>query len=524
MPHLLHQSLSQAAQRWPDKVAFRCGGKSISFGELALATNRMANLLLEQGVKKGDRVGIFLPRSLDTVVAIYGILKAGAVYVPLDPFSPSVRIAEVLAECDVAVLITNHQQRRRLPGLLAEAKTLRTVIGYGGEGAVRCLPSEDINLAPASAPLTSTILEDDLAYILTTSGSTGRPKGIMHTHRSGMAYAKLMRDTYKINEEDVLGNHCAIHFDMCTLAYFTGPLTGATVVLATDAHVRMPVSLAAMIAAEGITIWYSVPLALQQMYLANTLPELDLSSLRLVIWAGEAIVPAYLRALMELLPKAMFSNHYGPAETNVCTTFDLKEPPADDKPVPIGHPWANTEVLVFDERDQPVPKGEPGILLVRSATLMQGYWKNPALTEKSFYREVRQPGYTAQYYRTGDLVRQDEQGVFHFLGRKDRQVKIRGYRVELDEVENAVNAVPGVLESAVFASPKGLSEREIHLLAVVNNQEVETYLPSMLKTKLPEFALPAKVAFVDSLPRTSGGKIDRQKIGRTDYNLRIPLK
>jgi len=513
---LLHQSIERAAKRWPNKLAFRSGGEGINFTELDLKTNSLANLLLEQGVKKGDRVGVYLPRCLDISVAVYGILKAGAVYVPLDPFSPATRIASLLREFDVGVVVTNKQQRRRLPELLAKPSPLRLVIGYDGEGSVKCLPSEVINLAPASAPETKTILEDDLAYIITTSGSTGAPKGVMHTHRSGLAYTKMMIEAYQVTADDVVGNHSALHFDMSTLAFFAGPLTGATIVITTDAQVRMPVSMATMIAAEKITIWYSVPLALQQMYLSDTMGQLDFSALRLVIYGGEPIVVSYLRALMEMLPGVMFTNHYGPAEVNGCVSYNITEPPAENHPIPIGFAHANTEVLVVDENDQRVAPNAPGLLLTRCASMMRGYWKKPELTEKSFYRRMRIPGFVETFYRTGDLVRMDNNGLLHFLGRQDRQIKIRGYRVELDEIENVANMAPFIEESAVFASPKGLEERKIFLLVVLvtGQAESELDLSGYLRKRLPEYTLPESILYIDALPRTTGGKIDRVQIDR----------
>lgn len=516
MIFLLHQSIERAAKRWPGKLAFRSGGLGVDFTEFDLMTNRLANLLLEQGVKKGDRVGIYLPRCIDSAVAVYGILKAGAVYVPLDPFSPASHISALLNELGIEIMVTNKQQRRRLPEVVAKPSSLRAVIGYEGEVAVKCLPPEAINLAPASAPKIATLLEDDLAYIITTSGSTGRPKGIMHTHRSGLAYIKVMQQAYHITEADVLGNHSALHFDMSTLAYFAGPLTGATTVIATDAQVRMPVSLAAMIAAEKITIWYSVPLALQQMYLSDTMGKLDLSALRLVIYGGEPFVVSYLRALMEMLPGVMFTNHYGPAEVNGCISYNLTEPPSKNSPIPIGFAHVNTELLIVDENDEEVAPNEPGLLLARCASRMRGYWKKPELTKKSLYQRMRIPGFVETFYRTGDLVMMDNSGLLHFLGRKDRQVKVRGHRVELDEVENVVNTAASVQEAAVFASPKGLEERKILLLAVLapGHSETQASLAGYLRKRLPEYALPESIIFTDALPRSSGGKIDRLLIER----------
>ncbi|OAV43675.1 amino acid adenylation domain-containing protein [Lewinella sp. 4G2] len=512
MPFLLHQSLVETARRLPSKVAVQCGGQFQTFAELLVAANRLANTLLAKGVKKGDRVGIYLPRCLESVAAVYGVLLVGAVYLPLDPFSPAARTITLLNECDVAVLITNRQQRRRLPELFTEPSPLRLVLGFAGDLPVPTLGPDDLNLAPASAPQTPNILADDLAYILTTSGSTGTPKGIMHTHRSGLAYAKLIRDNYKITENDVLGNHCALHFDMCTLAYFCGPLTGATIALATDAHVRLPASMAAMMAAEKVSVWYSVPLALQQMLLTNTLADLDLTALRLVVWAGEALAPEYLRQLIGLLPRATFSNHYGPAETNVCTTYDITGELSFTGAVPIGKAWANTHVILTNETGKEVPPGETGELLVRSATTMAGYWKRPDLTARAFLKVERYPGFFETYYRTGDLARRDTDGTLHLLGRRDRQVKIRGYRVELDEVEMVANNHPAVVESATFAVADTSGTKRLILAVHVSDRKPAPKLLSYFSARLPAFAVPQEILPYGALPRTPGGKIDRRQL------------
>ncbi len=518
MIYLLPHTISNSASRFPNREAFRCGGKSLTFKEIEAKMNQLANLLHQIGIKKGDRIGIYLNRSLETAIAIYGIMQAGAIYVPLDPKVPVERTRFLINDCGIKILITNNAQRRNIQNIIESSTNLEAIIGVKEMDNVPTFSWEKLEELPTQFTLPFPVLESDVAYIIYTSGSTGDPKGIMHTHASGLAYAQLTADLYELNETDIFGNHAPIYFDISTLGYFTAPFVGGCTVIASDAHIVLPASLSQLIEKEKITVWYSVPLALIQMLQNGSLEEKNMDTLRWIFYAGEAFPPKYLRQLMELWGHAKFSNIYGPTELNQCTYYNIPNPPTGEEAIPLGKVWKNTESIVLDENEKELKSGE-GELCVRSMTMMKGYWQQPEMTEQSFYRRKNNTNTDDIFYRTGDLVRLDENNILHFLGRKDHQVKIRGYRVELGSIEAKLVSHDAVKEAVVLAIRK--KEENLELEAVVILQpDIETSqeaLTLFLKEKLPIYAIPEKITFVASFPRTGSGKVKRSALKKLLY-------
>ena len=516
MVYLLSQILDRSAQRYPDHEAFRCEGVGLTYAELLQRANGLAQWLVAAGVERGDRVGIYLNKCLESAIAVYGIWKAGAAYVPLDPNAPTERTAYAMNHCGIRCLITQKGRRLRIPDLLAATPNLSCIVGLPdsfelAKPLIRCdwanLPVVD------DAPTVRTI-EQDLAYMMYTSGSTGTPKGIMHTHRSGLNYARMAADTYGLTHEDRLGNHSPLHFDMSTFDYFSGPLVGATTVIIPAAYTKLPASLSQLVQDERMTIWYSVPFALIQLLLRGVLEARDLNALRWVLFGGEPYPAKYMYGLMEKLPQARFSNVYGPAEINQCSYYHVP-PLADGEPMPdqvapIGKIWANAEEIVVDDDDRPVSVGEIGELLVRTPTMMQGYWRQPALNERCFYR-TEIANQTAVFYRTGDLV-QEIDGNYHFVGRKDRQVKIRGYRIELDEIEAALVAHEQVEEAAAYSVPSEVGSVRVEAAVILKSEVTlaKEDLMAFVADRLPSYAMPQQLEIVSVFPRTGTGKIDRR--------------
>lgn len=287
LPHIIFE----AASRFPDKVAFKCGSSSITFAELVKRSGQLAYLLKEVGVKRGDRVGVFLDRRIQNTESIYGIMLLGAIYVPLDPFAPASRNCARIKDCGITVLITHPSLSRKVASINSEVP-LDFVLGLSNTEDVRTASWSDLDLLPDySAPK---VLEQDLAYILYTSGSTGIAKGIMHSHYSGLSYAKLSAHLYGLNPNDVIATHSPLHFDISTFGYLSAPLSCATSIIIPEAHIRVPASLSQMIEKESVTVWYSVPLALVKLLRQGVLNERNLSKLRWVLYAGEPF-PSTLR-------------------------------------------------------------------------------------------------------------------------------------------------------------------------------------------------------------------------------------
>ena len=514
MIYTLVHTVLQSAALFPNKVAFTDGTKSLTYHALRNSMNQLASQLIELGVTKGDRVGVYLNRGLETSIAIYGIMRAGAIYVPLDSKAPAALTRFLIKDCGIKVLITNASQRKNVSTLVSEPNILETIIGVSSNSSIPSISWEQVANQSVEFKADIVLLEDDPAYIIYTSGSTGSPKGIVHSHRSGLSYAQLTADLYEITQHDKIANHAPVFFDISLLGYFTSPLVGATTLIIPDAYIALPASLSALIEKQKLTIWYSVPLALSQLLQSGVLEERKIDSLRWVLYAGEAFPPKYLRALMLTWPHARFSNIYGPAETNQCTYYHLPAPPTTDEPIPIGQVWGNTEMLILDENDATTKQGEDGELLIRSVTTMMGYWNNIALTEKSMYTRIGNQGFEEKFYRTGDIVRLDEKNVLHFLGRKDNQVKIRGYRVELDSIEASLVSNPLVSEAAVFTVQKNESALALQAVVVLHEQ-IETSAKELLdylKAQIPFYAIPEQISILKDFPRTGSGKINRQAI------------
>ncbi len=516
MRFLLPHAITTGAERHPERQAIRISGKSLSYADLELRSNALANTLLAQGLTRGERVGIFMNKGLESGIAIYGIMKAGGAYVPLDPFAPVSRIGYVIKDCGIRTLLTNEIKREQVKQMLTEGKALENIIGLQASDdlPVRSTSWEEALESDTTLPALN-LTEQDLAYILYTSGSTGVPKGIMHTHRSGLSFAEWAADTYGLVGEDQISNHAPLHFDLSTFDFFSSAVAGATTVIVPEALTKFPSNLSRLMEEERISVWYSVPFALIQLMEHGGIQNRDLSALRWILFAGEVFPTKHLRQLMSLLPDIRFSNLFGPTETNVCTYYHVEEIPLDtDETIPIGKPCANIEDLVLDLDDRPVEQGEVGELLIRGGVVMKGYWGQSDKTDKSFYQRSAFDQFNDIFYRTGDLVQLDTNGNYRYLGRKDRQIKTRGYRVELDEVEVALLSHTSVKEAAAFVVPDNQGSNLIEAAITLNprNELVLADIIEHISQHLPPYAIPSRIDILDEFPRTSTGKIDRREL------------
>jgi amino acid adenylation domain-containing protein len=515
--YLLHQAVANAADQYPDHTAVRFDSAGLTYQELAGQANSLAHVLIEHGVRRGDRVGIYMNKGLEAVTAVYGILAAGGAYVPLDPFAPAARLRYVIRDCGIRCLITKADKLPQIRQLLTEPTGLECLIGVAAEAELplRTIAWDEIYRSGLTAAPEVATIEQDLAYILYTSGSTGVPKGIVHTHRSGLSFAAWAVDTYGVHHSDRLSHHAPLHFDLSTFDLFASALAGATTVVISESVARFPASLAKLMVDEQLTIWYSVPYALIQLLQRGNLASRNLGALRWVLFAGEPFPTKHLRQVMAVLPHARFSNLYGPTETNVCTYYHVPQLAADsDEPIPIGRPCNNVEALVVDSADQPVSPAQVGELLIRGPIVMRGYWGQPEKTRQGLYRREAFTQFEDLFYRTGDLVQLLPDGSYKYLGRKDRQIKARGYRVELDEIEVVLLAHAGVEEAAAFgvADDHGSNLIEACVILKADVDLTPEQLIAYLASRLPPYAVPAHLAIAAELPRTSTGKIDRRAL------------
>jgi amino acid adenylation domain-containing protein len=518
--HLLHHLLRTAAGSHPDGPAVVDGARSLTYGELESRSNRIAALLVDRGVRRGDRVALYLDKSADALAGIYGVLKSGAVYVPLDPQAPITRLAYVARDCDATVLLSGVEKAGSWGSLVRAGAPLRTIVSMNTLEDV----ASDVERPSGVEILTGRAIEDqevstlardgidlDLAYILYTSGSTGAPKGVKLSHRNALAFVGWAAELCGVGPDDRLSSHAPLHFDLSIFDLFAAARGAASVALVPRDALVFPVETARFIRDARISIWYSVPSALTMLFLRGGVDGPDFPSLRIVLFAGEVFPTKYLRGLMELIPQAAFVNLYGPTETNVCTFYRV--PPIDPgstSPIPIGLPIDNVEVIVADEDGTPVRDGDVGEVWVRGATVMQGYWGDSARTEQALAADPQGRGGRDPFYRTGDLARRDRDGNLLLLGRRDDQIKSRGYRIELGEVEAAIYAHPSVVECAVTAVPDELITNRIHAYVVARDGLGADDLTRFCAERIPHYMIPERFDFRDELPKTSTGKVDRQ--------------
>jgi amino acid adenylation domain-containing protein len=515
--------LEQSVPRHAARTAIReADGSTITYAELGALTDRLRDRLVALGVKPGDRVGVYLRKSIDAVAAIFGILKTGAAYVPVDPSAPPVRNAYILGNCTVKVAITESVFEPALRSQLAAERAEPHVLGMSASGGGRGLRAllDDLDRVSA-APVTPTLHTDHdaLAYILYTSGSTGKPKGVMLTQRNATSFVDWCSDTFAPVPDDVFSSHAPFHFDLSILDIYTPLKHGATLAIIPEDVGKEPQKLAKLIHDAKITMWYSTPSILSLLVQYGKLEEYDLSAIRVVNFAGEVFPIGHLKALHALLPRPRYFNLYGPTETNVCTFYELPATiPADRAdPFPIGVVCAHLEALVVNEDGNDVPRGERGELCIRGASVTPGYWNLPEQTANAFL--ARGPHAVAagagdRWYRTGDIVTEAAEGNYIYAGRRDRMVKKRGYRVELGEIESCLYRHPDVREAAVVALPDetlGMKVRA-HLATRDGGRISLIQLKAFCAQHLPIYMVPDVFTFHAELPKTSTEKTDYQTL------------
>jgi amino acid adenylation domain-containing protein len=502
----LHELIERQTELSPDAVAVVCGGEGLTYAELDARADLWAGALRRSGVEAETLVGVCLERSLEMVVGLLAVLKAGGAYVPLDPSHPRERLAYMLADSRVPVLLA---QERLVPGLPRPEE---------GGPRVLCLDAPDAPTAePAGVPRSGAGL-DSAAYAIYTSGSTGRPKGAVNTHRGIVNRLLWMQRTYGLGPEDRVLQKTPFSFDVSVWELFWPLLAGARLVMARPGGHQDPAYLARLIAEEGITTVHFVP-SMLQLFLEEPAVA-GCSCLRRVIASGEAL-PAELRdRFFQRLPAGVeLHNLYGPTEAAVDVTFEPCVPTDAGTGVSIGRPVANTSIHLLDRGTRLAPLGVAGELHIGGVQLARGYLSRPELTAERFVPDPwGEPG--ARLYRTGDLARRRPDGRLEYLGRLDFQVKIRGFRIELGEVEAALRTHPAVTEAVVVARPEPAGgARLVAYLVAREPAPAAVELRAFLLGKLPEPMVPSVFVPLAALPLGPNGKVDRAALPAPDPGL-----
>ncbi|MGZ3147662.1 amino acid adenylation domain-containing protein [Lentzea chajnantorensis] len=475
------------AARTPDAVALSAGHDVVTYAELDRWSDALAGELVEAGVRSGDRVAVCLERSAQLVVALLGVLKAGAAYVPIDPEDPEARVSMMLADAQVSVVV----------GRFSAGFTTLKVPPRGSRSTVDALP---------------VVAPEDVAYLMFTSGSTGRPKAAMVEHRN-IANLVTAPNYLEITAQDRFLQLATVAFDAATFEIWAALLNGARLVLAPPGVVQAE-ELGDLLRTNEITVLFLTAALFHRQI------DVDVDAfkgLHTVMSGGDVLSVPHIRRLREALPTVQIINCYGPTETTTFVTCHRVGADEDlGGTLPIGRQLQNTDVVIVGDDGTPVPDGTAGELWAGGAQVGRGYWQRPDLTEERF---VRGSWNGVRYYRTGDQARRRPDGVVEFLGRMDDQFKLRGFRIEPGEVENALTEHPQVRAAAVGVRTHPSGDRRLVAWVVPSDEGIDKRsLRAHMRASAPEHMVPAGFVVVDELPITSNGKTDRKALPEPDWS------
>lgn len=505
--------LGASAAKFPGKIAVAAGGSRLRYAELDQASDRLAHALAAGGIKRGDRVVVFMDNCWEAVAAIFAILKAGGVFVPINPSTKADKLAYVLNNCRASGIVTQARIAAAADSAAAEAPSVRlTVIANGKEaaGGKNRIRFEDAIKSDPKEPLPFAGIEIDLAMLIYTSGSTGFPKGVMMTHQNVVAAATSITTYLENTPDDIILNVLPISFDYGLYQVLMAMKMGATVVL--EKSFAFPQAIFETMKRERVTGMPLVPTMAAMILQMKDLKGEDYPHLRYITNTAAALPPAHIARLQELFPQAKLFSMYGMTECKRCTYL----PPAElkNRPGSVGIAIPGTEAYVMTDSGARTKPGEPGELVIRGPHVMKGYWENPEATTRAL-REGPFPWEKVLY--TGDLFRTDEEGFLYFLGRKDDVFKSRGEKVAPKEVENVLYALPGIAEAAVIGVPDavlGMAIKAVVALAP-GVKLTERDIIRHCAAHLEDYMVPKIVAFRDALPKTETGKISRRLVAES---------
>jgi len=511
MAFLVHHLLAQTARRDPSKVALVTGGIQRTFAELDADSDTVAKAFQNLGVRRGDRVAIMLENSVEYVTAFFGALKAGAVYVPVNPSTKADKLAYILNDCGVRALVTPTALARNVLPALANAPSVTGTLWVGAvlpvlpQGGGSAASLGEILAAPHATPADPGCIDQDLAAVLYTSGTTGKPKGVMLTHANLVATARSIAAYLKNTPDDVVLSVLPLTFGYGLSQVTTSALVGFTLVL--ERSFAFPSDTLKRMVEHRITGLPGVPTFFATLLQMDAVKSADLSSLRYLTNAAAPLPVAHIRRLVELFPQAAFYSMYGATECSTRITY-LEPQHLFDKPASVGKAIPNCEAYVVDEDGNRVAPGVVGELAVRGANVMRGYWNRPDATSKCLRDGV---------FLTGDLFRADEDGFLHFVARKDDVFKCRGEKVSPKEVESVICEIEDVAEAAVIGVADSVDGMAVKAFIVPCEGAALTQAAVVqhCRGRLEGHMVPKFVEFRADLPRTESGKLKRTKLTAT---------
>lgn len=511
-PTLVHEWLSRSARRLPDKTALVCEESRYSYAQLDRASSRLSLGLVRSGLTRGDRVVIFLENSAEAVISLYGVLKAGAAFVVAESMATATSLRHMLTDSGARFLISDINKSPIVEAALSAGGLECTVVWVDGMAPELTPSSAMVNWRslldePGEDTRLPRIIDIDLAALIYTSGSTGRPKGIMSTHHNMGSAARSIIQYIGNEEHDVILNALPLAFDYGLYQVIMTFMFGGTIVLERSMGFLEP--MIRRIENEGVTGLPIVPSMGAMLLKMKRLPCERLSSLRYITNTGALWPAAHIRQFRRLLPKVRLFSMYGLTE---CKRVGFLPPERiDEVPESVGQAMPNTEASVVDETGKPVQPGEVGELVVRGSNVMQGYWNDRPMTERTF-KDGRYPA--DRYLSTGDWFRLGRDGLLYFVGRRDDLIKSFGRRVSPREVEDIVSSMSGIVEAAIIGVPDEVSGQVLAAFIVVDGESPidEGRVKFFCGQHLEPYKVPRYVRLVDSLPKTSNGKVDKKRL------------
>ncbi|MHA6885078.1 non-ribosomal peptide synthase/polyketide synthase [Ralstonia pseudosolanacearum] len=493
----IHGLFEAQVRRTPEAIAVEHEGRQVTYAELNARANRVAHALIGLGVGPDARVGLCAERSVELVVGLLGILKAGGGYVPLDPSYPQDRLAYMLEDSAPVAVLAQSNTREQLGAL-----------------SVPVLDLESSLEEAEHDPQVEELKPHHLAYVIYTSGSTGRPKGVMNEHRGVVNRLWWAQQTYRLDASDRVLQKTPFGFDVSVWELFWPLLAGARLVMARPDGHKDPAYLAATISQAGITTLHFVP-SMLQLFL-DQVEAGRCQGLRRILCSGEALPHALQQRCLARFPQSELHNLYGPTEAAIDVTSWRCDAERHPGIVPIGRPIANTQIYVLDVHQQPVPLGVTGEIYIGGAGVARGYLNRPELTAERFVANPFHGEGRERMYRTGDLGRWLPDGSLEYLGRADSQVKLRGFRIELGEIEARLSQCSGVREAVVTMREDTPGEQRL-VAYYVSDEAIEAQaLREQLQSSLPEYMVPAAYVKLERLPLTPNGKLDRKGLPAPD--------
>ncbi len=505
-PRLLHDSLTLSAAAFPDKTAVVEGQGTITYGELRDQALRLANALQALGVKRGDRVALFLENSLETVVGIYGALYAGAAFMVVNPQTKQDKLEYMLNDSAAAAIVSDARLYRLAEQAAPSAPSLRALIKTG-EASDASLSLEGLLAAHGPTPVNVGVIPLDMAALVYTSGSTGNPKGVMLSHQNMVFAQGSLVEYLRLSADDRILNLLPLAFDYGLYQALMTVHLGATLIL--EKTFAFPAAIVKRVIDERVTVFPGVPTVFATLLSLHRNSPISMPSVRRFTNTAAHLPDEYVPGLLEMSPHALIYKMYGLTE---CKRVCYLEPELVlSKPMSVGKAIPGTETYLLDDAGNEVPAGETGVLYVRGPHVMMGYWNLPKETAHML-KEGKYPG--ERVLCTHDFFRKDEDGFLYFMGRSDDIIKSRGEKVSPVEVENMLATISGVREAAVIGVPDELLGQAVRAYVVLDSgvEYTEQAFKREALARLESFMVPRDIVFVDDLPKTATGKVRKKSL------------